>query len=164
MRAALVVLLAAATASADPQKDPDTALAISATATLASAGLLAGGIATKNAPMGVIGGASLLVTPSFGHWYAGDGLSAGLAIRGLSVVGGVVLIEVLPCSKSDNPAYECGSSPGAKAWGIFAGIAGVAFGIGVDLATARSAAREHDAKLVPTRVGGGYGLALAGTF
>src|SRR5580765_5994013 len=85
IRIAGLLVLPARVAAADPvyvdHRDAGTALAWSVAGTAASVGMTAYGISANQPAIATIGAISSLVTPSFGHWYAGHYFTAGLGIR-----------------------------------------------------------------------------------
>lgn len=179
---ALPLIVISRITSADPPLEPkseDVALALSLGGAAVSIGTIVGGaMAYKGGSIdertwyvvGAAGFVGLLFLPSAGHAYADDAFSTGLEIRVGSLLGGIGLLAVLPCPHSSDPVEGLGCSGlGTKAVGLYAGAAGLALGIGWDVATARRAARayngEHHLVVAPMPLpGGGTGLAIAGTF
>jgi hypothetical protein len=105
-------------------------------------------------------GATAILLPSAGHWYAGKILTTGMGIRAVSGVVATVSIGIL--AQSDGDA----SGP---AVGALVGLGGLAIGAIYDLATAGSAVDEWNRKhatVMPTALvlRDGYGVGLAGTF
>lgn len=81
--------------------DPAVAFALSGGGAAVSVVAIGVGIQTENPYLGLGGLASLAVTPSLGHLYAGDPLSAGLVVRtaGLSAMAGGWLWMLHSCPK-----------------------------------------------------------------
>ncbi|MBA3461403.1 MAG: hypothetical protein H0T46_15680 [Deltaproteobacteria bacterium] len=84
-----------------PPKDPNTALALSLGGSLVSVGLMGAGMARNDetgAKLFVAGLWSTVITPSLGHWYAGEVASTGFKIRlaGAAIVG-VGLAQAMRC-------------------------------------------------------------------
>jgi len=110
------------------------------------------------------------LTPSLGHWYAGEFLTTGMALRG---VGGLLVIagvaQALSCFEG------CGGGAGAAGGVILAGAGSYVGGTIYDVATAGDAARRynrsHGAQMAvaPTMIptGGGamaMGMGVSGSF
>ena len=99
----------------------------------------------RKAPL--LTGASVVLLPSLGHWYAEQAVTVGMPIR---LVGAFV--------------YAAADEDGIRA----AGAMIVAGGMIYDLATAGSHVeawnRKHAAAVTPAAIGGGYGISLAGQF
>ncbi len=120
--------------------DPAVAFALSGGGTAASFVAVGVGIDTKNPHLGIGGLVSLSVTPSLGHLYAGDPLSAGLVVRsaGLGAMAGGWLWMVHSCPKIAD-TIPCVSG------GFFLTLAGMiatVVGTGLDVGTAADAARD----------------------
>ena len=131
-----------AQSSAAP-KSEDTALELSLGRTAASAVLIVAGFSSNNDGLALAGMASSLVTPSLGQWYAGKPLTAGMGIRAASAVATVVgLGEALQCLDTEDDCH----TPDSAGYLLFGGLAGYAVGTIYDIATAKSAAREYNAK------------------
>jgi hypothetical protein len=177
--ACLLVLSATATAVfADPTpvqprtdrvaaKDPGTAVSLSLVGTVVPVSMMVVGIGLDNDPGDTLAYAGLIgstIGPSIGHWYAGEPLTIGMALR----AGGVALFLTHPPKLCFGFDDSCQSNSGEFM------LAGVLYltGTVVDLATAGRAARawnnEHHLALAPTRIGSGpqatTGLGLSGTF
>jgi hypothetical protein len=151
-------------------KSENTALALSLGGTLGTIALWGIGGASENGAMLTAGSIGIWVAPSFGHWYAGEGWTTGLKWRiggaGAAVFG--VMWTAIDCMSSD-----CNDTAHP---GMFLAIGGgVAFvgGIVYDVATAKRAAREHNARITgrvqdvtmrPTFGSGTTGFALSGRF
>jgi hypothetical protein len=108
--------------------------------------------------MGIVGIAGMVLGPSAGHWYAGEGVTTGLALRltGAAVIGGLVV--------GDPHANHVGML-------IVGGITGVGLweaGVIWDLATLPRSVRrynkQHQVQLAPMAITSGSGLSVAGTF
>lgn len=145
-------------------KNPDVALELSLGITLGGLALAVGGSSFDSAPMTDTGVLALLVGPSVGHIYAGEGWNGGLGVRliGGGALGLLGVVVFLGC------VDEClhdPSRPTSEKLFIAAGLVEVAGSI-YEITTAPSAAdrynREHgfEAKIVPT----GNGVAVVGRF
>jgi hypothetical protein len=156
------------------RKSPGTALTLSLVPTLAGFVLLAAGSsperATTNDWLVGSGLGLMFVGPSFGHAYARDLGSTGLALRlsGAAVIGACALV-IATSSNTNNPGALIG------AIGLCGGgAAATLIGIVTDIATAPSAARRYnrrhgfdvDTTLTPmqTRSGLAPGAGLIGRF
>lgn len=178
--AVALVLLTARLASADPEdtKSPEVGLALSAGGTAASLGLLVGGLAISAGPAGnrglgiaTVGFLGTLVTPSFGEWYAGKYLTAGLGLRLLGTAVATIGVSTLKiCFDDCGGEHTDNSDAGAE---IVLGLATYAAGIIWDVASAPSTVRESNARrhtvITPSIVtspsgGAAYGVGLAGSF
>ena len=180
---ALLLVLGTRVASAedtDGTKSPATALALSAGGVTASLGMLIGGLyGASQARHGgsegawdtvaAVGAASTLVTPSLGEWYSGKYLTGGLGLR----LGGIALAAAGVSTVAI--CIDCGHPDNSGAIALV-GVGALAYlgGIILDVATAPSAAREHNTK-PKTRVmvvpsvgkwpsGPAYGMGLGGSF
>lgn len=167
------ILAAAAPAHAEPDeskseaKSETTAFTLSLGGTLASASLMAYGLsrpAASGVAMFDIGLLSTLITPSLGHFYAGDIWTAGLGMRAAG--GAVALVGVaqaLGCLDTEDTCnFVGGGGLALTAGGVLA-----AAGAFYDIATAPKAARRYNAKhvsLVPASPGANVGLSIAGQF
>jgi hypothetical protein len=175
------LLLTARLASADPEdaKSPGVGLALSAGGTAASIGLIAGGLAMASAGrvgnpgLGVatVGFIGTLVTPSFGEWYAGKYLTAGLGLRLLGTTVAAIGVSKLAICFDDCGGEHINNSGAGTA--IALGLVTYAAGIVVDVATAPSTVRESNARrhavikpsiLTSPSGGAAYGLGLGGNF
>ena len=174
--AAATALLASTAAHADtPEggKDENTALLLSLGGTAASVALVVAGANSEGSngdSLVTIGLLSSLVTPSFGHWYAGDYFTAGMGMRAggglLAIVG---LGQALGCAFAEESDSSCNGDSGAAF--MLLGVGLYAGGTIYDIATAPSAARrwnEHHLQLSPMMVSSGahsgMGVGLGGTF
>jgi hypothetical protein len=150
-------------------KNPNTALALSLGGTLATFALIGVGGASENGVMSSLGSVGLWIAPSFGHWYVGKGWTPGLKWRlagAGAIAAGIMWVAVDCIGSSCNDAHP----------GMFLAVGGgLSFvgGMVHDVATAPSAAREHNARLEgrfqnvtvrPTFGSGRAGLALSGRF
>lgn len=166
--ALIVVATAAAPAAAEEAKDPDVALGYSIGGTALSAGMVLVGVTmpeVNGEQLVTLGVLSSLVTPALGHWYAGDYLTWGMAVR---LAGGAVAIAGV----AQSFCWEnCTGNEGGGAL-ILAGLGVYAGGVVLDIATAPRAARKwnnaHGMQVAPTMVSTGgspaVGLGLGGTF
>lgn len=167
-----------------PRKDPAVALGLSLGVTAGGmAAMVIGGNLDSNLGGGLAtaGALAWFFGPSTGHAYAGRIGNPGLAIRGVSALGGVVaiggLIGCIAGSGDDIEEHEhLGDDDDC---GIFAGLL-VASSIGYlggavyEIVDAPRAARRHNARygldvqVAPALVGGdagrGPGFAVAGRF
>jgi hypothetical protein len=158
------------------QKDPDTALALSAAGAGVSALLVAGpyllgqqgsdwGRATIN-----VGVTSSLLTPSLGQLYAGEYWTSGMTLRGAGAATALVAATLAfdgvgPGTSSGNARSNAASLLAVGAAGLY--LAGVIYDVGHASDSARHANDRH-LTFAPTMVGAGadrhMGLGLAGTF
>lgn len=122
--------------------------------------------------LALAGAASLVLTPSAGHWYAGKFLTTGMALRaGGALAGTVGFALAIGCAISEGDDCDGG---GLGALLFAGGLGALAAGVIYDVATADNAVREYNARatipvtVVPTalRSGGSTtpGLAVAGSF
>lgn len=198
--AATIVLATAATASAQPSetppartKSPTKALELSAGGTAAGAAAIVAGIAVDEAShqpgaryagegLAIAGATTMLVAPSFGHLYAGDVWTTGLALRagGVAAMGaGIALFATDHAMTSRECAGDqisnCSLVPATIKLSVAAlGLVAVGAGATLDIATAPRAARRYNEQhalsftvaptVMPTREGTVAGLAVAGTF
>lgn len=117
--------------------------------------------------LALTGAAMLVVLPSAGHWYAGEGFTLGFATR---IAGAGAIAWAIESSRSSS-CSDCGglASPGVVL-GSLAGGALILAGQIYDIATAPGAAdrwnREHGAMIVPAPmpIGTGYGVGVVGAF
>ena len=137
-------------AAADP--DPDVGLGLSAGGTAVSIGLIAAGHwIPKTRDVDDAGALSLLVTPSAGRWYAGDGVTGGFVMRAVSagaIVGGFVYVF----KRCFNGCMSDADNVVADGL-VFGGLAGFAAGTVYDIYMAPRSARDHAAtqtKILPT--------------
>ncbi len=157
-------------ADASGPKDPTTALEWSLGGTAASGALFAIGLSSDNSEMMAAGLLTSLVSPSFGEWYAGKAVTAGMGIRaasGLVFMAGVS--EALKCLDET----DCSNNNTAAGAMLLGGLIGYAGGAIYDIATAPTAAHEfnaaHQIHLAPsyTRTPSGnaaMGIGIGGTF
>ena len=110
-------------------------------------------------PIGAIG---TVLAPSFGHWYASEGMSRGLGIRLLGL--GILVFDTyvgLQCSE------DCNFGPTLKG-SLYVGIGLYLAGTLDDIATAGSAAQaatqRRNVTLVPMIRRDASGLMLTGRF
>jgi hypothetical protein len=117
----------------------------------------------------------LLVGPSTGRWYAGDGAVTGILVRGASGVVTIVGVAmVYGASEADCVADDtsCSAEDSQKAIGTALAVGGAGVWLGstiVDIVLAERAAvhaNEHHVTLAPALVGSSRapGLVLAGRF
>lgn len=156
--------------------DPDVAMGISLGATAVSWGLLIAGSRDStsssrqdtNQAIATVGAIGTLFAPSFGHWYAHDGLTRGLGLR----LGGVA-VATLGLAIAFNDAFgdsESGNDDVGTGTGLMLLGAGLYLGGTIDdIATAGSAARKYNARfdnvgVIPTMNQHGGGLSVVGRF
>lgn len=186
MRGLVVLLALAAPAYAGDEKDPGTALELSAGGVLATTATIGIGVGMfKSSQAGsthelgtkiiVVGLASSFVTPSLGHWYSDSYFTTGMGIRTLSIATAVLGVAYGACDHNTDGGSSPGCSSGQQTIGgtmVAVGAIGYVVGIAYDVGTARGAARRyndaHAATVVPTALAGpgstGYGLAIVGRF
>ena len=150
----------------DSAKDPDTALGLSLGMTAGGLGLmLLGG--KLHEPISLVTGAAVfLVGPTIGHSYAGDTLNAGLGVRGVGAVAGVVGLRLMvDCPQLHD--FPCPGTRGDIGTALLIGGGLLYFGGSLyEIDTASSAARRYNrehgfkATVVPTT----NGVALVGRF
>jgi hypothetical protein len=171
----LLPLLLAASAHADDappvpdERSGTTALVLSGAGTALPVLLMAthevqpGSIRDGIFTVGTIG---LVLGPSVGHWYAGEGFSLGLGLRLAGVAVALVGVSAAKSSCTDPPQNECGIAIGA--YSVLAAGTLVGAGAIYDVATAPRAAhrynREHAITVTPMPLHAGYGVGLAGRF
>lgn len=185
MKAILLFTLLASTAAraepaplSDDQKDPWTALELSAGVTLgglATATLIAPIAWSEGAPGSIVGGlvvvgaAGFLVGPTVGHLYAGEGWNAWTTVRASAFAAPLVGLA------ADAVLGNHGGRDFAPSAGIALGVIGGAllYTVGMigETASAPFAASDYNARRVTlsiapiqTRTGMTTGLGLAGTF
>jgi hypothetical protein len=137
-----------------------TAYLYSWSATMAP--LLVGGMSdfcggeTCAASLGMIGVAGLVLGPSAGQWYAGEGVTTGLVLRGGAAVA--VTFLALRDPYLDDPVLTVG--------GLLAAVGVWETGVIWDLVTLPRAVRRHNRKVdmlvTPVVTDRSAGLALAG--
>ena len=175
MRALLIaagLLLVASPAHAEKKKK--TAIALAATGTGVSGALVLTsflvhpqeGEAYK--PLLYTGLGTSIVTPSFGHFYAGQYLTIGMGIRAAAVgmaLYGVSQNQDQPCDI--DPTQNCPTLTGrgftVLALATIAYIGGVAYDIRTTPDSIEHYNRYH-VQITPTATRGGGGLALGGRF
>jgi len=107
------------------------------------------------APFGIIGFAGMVLGPSAGHWYAGEGVTTGLVLRGSAVTGMVFL--ALRDPYLEQPVLTIG--------GLIAAVGVWETGVIWDLVTLPRAvrrARAHEVLVAPLVGSDTTGLALSG--
>lgn len=151
--AVLCVIQPARPAFADSAetKSPDVALALSAGGAAASIGVFTLGWHEGHTltfdgwlKASLIGLGTTLVTPSLGEWYAGTFMTAGLGFR-LAGIG----VSAAGLASAKLCFGECrGQSTGAI---VIVGLGGLIYATGIvwDIATARSTARQANARRQP---------------
>lgn len=167
---AALVLVSAPRASHAEGKQEDTALALSLGGTVASWSLLLGSnrlshgrdeIQVASVAVGALGA---LVAPSFGHWYAGGGLTRGFKTRlvsTLALIGATAL--AVGCIGDEGQGDGCHEG-GMLVLGA-AGAIGFAVGTIDDIATAPARARaRNEWMLVPALRPTGGTVSLTGRF
>lgn len=169
------VTLAARHASADDDvlepKSRTAAVALSASGTALSLGLMTVGLVTDNGTLLSAGALSSLITPSAGEIYAGQIATWGMGLRvasaGIALVGAS---EAFKCIEDDG---TCHNDPALAGTLLLVGGIGYASGIIYDIATAGSAVdrynKKHNLRVTPlaTRsatTGQTFGVGLSGSF
>ncbi|HUQ04794.1 MAG TPA: hypothetical protein VM261_19970 [Kofleriaceae bacterium] len=127
-----------------------------------TAPLLVGGLSdfcggeTCAASLGMVGVAGLVFGPSAGQWYAGEGVTTGLVLRGGAATA--VIFLALRDPHLDTPVLTVG--------GLLAAVGVWEAGVIWDLATLPRAVRRHNRKVdmlvAPVVTDRSAGLALAG--
>lgn len=108
--------------------------------------------------MGVVGIAGLLLGPSAGHWYAGEGVTTGLALR-LTAAAGFAGIAIGDPHMNQLGVWIVG---GMTCVGVYE--TGVIWDLVTLPRSVRRYNREHQLQLAPMAMSGGSGLSVAGTF
>lgn len=168
-------------------KSEDAAFWWSAGGTMASAGLIGAGALmyvafdknSDNPPrllkvplhnwgngLMATGMVSSAFTPSFGEWYSHRFFTGGMGLRAAGLLAFAIGAAQNTCI--DPADLDCHPGNGTG----FAIVGGLLYGGGVlyDIAAARGAAREYNARhaahvaLAPVAMGHGYGLVLGGAF
>ena len=155
-------------ANQDEEKSGSTALLLSLGGAVGSLALTVVGANMENgsgASLMTVGVLSSIITPSFGHWYAGEYWTAGLGMRaggGIAFVAGAA--QAFGCIDAENSCDD-GAALVLVGAGLYIG------GTLYDIATAPSAAERWNEKhlqLAPTVVSSGthqtLGLGLGGAF
>lgn len=110
------------------------------------------------APFGIIGFAGMVLGPSAGHWYAGEGVTTGLVLRGSAVTGMVFL--ALRDPYLDTPVATVG--------GLILALGVWETGVIWDLVTLPRAVRRHNKRLdllvTPMVTERSAGLAVGGSW
>ena len=110
------------------------------------------------APFGIIGMAGMVLGPSAGHWYAGEGVTTGLVLRGSAVTGMIFL--ALRDPYLDDPVLTIG--------GLIAAVGVWETGVIWDLVTLPRAVRRHNQRIdmlvTPVVTDRSAGLALSGAW
>lgn len=165
----------ASTSAMPDDKNPDTALGVSLLGTAAGVGLMMAGAKSDTTTLGLVGLATVVVGPSFGHFYAGEagrGLTQS-AVRagsfGVMLVGGIWLLA--DCLSLSGEPCDAGPGPALlMAAGLVVGTSSAAYSI---YDAPRSARRRNvEARrlvLAPAPMAGpdhssGFGLHLGGRF
>ncbi|MFT3694551.1 MAG: hypothetical protein QM831_15490 [Kofleriaceae bacterium] len=171
MRAALAILLLTATAHADdaqPKNETTAQVMAGVGVGVSSALILAGFIAQDstypyNRPLMYAGLGTALITPSLGHFYAGEYVTIGMAARavgiGLATYGLTHYVQSTTCQlggETDCHKLDSGAIP-------FLGLAAIAFvgGMAYDVNDAGDAVKRYNTRhfavtptVVPTTNGG----------
>jgi hypothetical protein len=170
--AALLVAAASSTARAETPapKDPTTATLTSVGATLLPVVVGAAIVENQDTAGAVLISAGLILGPSAGHWYAGEGGWVGLSIRG-AAVGAMVLVanDAAGCYIGDGG--EEGKNCKLAQTVFMVGLGAFAGGVIYDWVTAGDSARRANTRTIaiaPTVISGprsaGSGLAFAAKF
>ncbi len=167
---ALTLLVAASPAHAEKQRRTAQALAgvgVGVSAALVLSSFLVNGAGTTvYRPTFYAGLGTSVVTPSLGHFYAGQPLTIGMAIRGsgaLLALYGITQTQDERCTLDSTKNCPRLSNTGVT----ILGLAAIAYigGVAYDLADAAPAVDRHNrrhAMLVPTANDRGVGLAWVG--
>jgi hypothetical protein len=113
--------------------------------------------AAQNA-LGVVGVAGMLLGPSAGHWYVGEGVTTGLALR-LTAAAGVGALAIGDPHMSHLGVWILG---GITCVGVYE--AGVIWDLATLPRSVRRYNKQHQLQLAPMATSGGTGLSVAGTF
>jgi hypothetical protein len=154
-------------------KNPGTALGVSLLGTAAGVGLMMAGAKNDSGALGLVGLATVVVGPSFGHFYAGEarrGLTQS-AVRagsfGVMLVGGIWLLG--DCFLLSDEPCDAGPGPAVlMAAGLVVGTSAAAYSIyDAPHAARRQNARARRLVLAPGPMAGpdhssGFGLHLGG--
>jgi hypothetical protein len=160
---------------ASPQSEPDSksvagayALTVMATMVPLTVGVMGAEETSDDHPnrqamFTGLGVAALVLGPSAGHWYVGEGITTGLVIRTAAAAGiGAIALAAPP------RMTEKSSPSGLVIAGLIMGVGAWETGLIWDLATVpRSVHRynkRHQLQLAPMAAPHTTGLALAGTF
>lgn len=108
--------------------------------------------------LGVVGIAGLVLGPSAGHWYVGEGVTTGLTLR-LAAAAGVGAIAFYDPNMSNLGLWITG---GLTCVGVYE--AGVIWDIATLPRSVRRYNKQHQVQLAPMATSGGSGLSIAGTF
>ncbi|MEO7731395.1 MAG: hypothetical protein ABIY55_10510 [Kofleriaceae bacterium] len=145
------------------ERSEQAALLLSLGAAAASWGAMGLASATHHYTLTGVAAASSLITPSFGHWYAGSSDASWLVLRGAAVA--TMYVGVLGAFGCDEGCEHRDASLAMLA----VGIAGYVASTVGDIATAPAAARRHNRALRPWSLApmvnrDGGGVAIAGLF
>jgi hypothetical protein len=167
----VVIVLGCAHAHAE---DKNPALAVTLSVGVPTLGVVAIA-ASDNGGAKLLGASALLIGPSIGRWYAGDGSTTGILVRGAGGVAAIVGVAMMvsaseaDCVADDTP---CSSQESQKAIGGALALGGAGVWIGstiMDIVLAERAAvraNEHHVAIAPGLVGSSHapGLVVAGRF
>jgi hypothetical protein len=161
MRIALVLVLLCGVAHAESErKDPTVAVALSVGVPVAGAVT----VAAAPGALKLVGVAALLVGPSTGRWYAGEGGGATLTLRvfgGVTMGVGVVMLYGISTNDCD-PDETCASTRPYEALAL-AGAGVIVATTIADVVLAKRAADRWN--VAPTLVGGDApGVTVSGRF
>ncbi len=147
-------------------KDPSTALLLSLGGSAGSLALFLAGIAQEDGSLISAGVLTSFITPSLGHWYAGNYFTPGMGLR---LGGGVLAVAGIAAALGSIDDESSNGDDGATMFVLGAGL--YAGGVVYDIATAGGAAERWNAKhlqLAPTLVSSGthttVGLGVGGAF
>jgi hypothetical protein len=162
MKFVIVVLLAVSSiahAESKPErKSRGIALALAAAGTIVPVAVIAAGFDDKNVTMMLAGTGTLMLSPSLGHWYAGEVFTTGMGVR--IVGGGLALLSAAYLANGDSGSNFLGFT-------LIGGISLLGAGTLMDVVAAPRAVDAWNAEHVEVTVvktGNGYGLGVAGTF
>jgi hypothetical protein len=162
MKVVIIVLLALSSiAHAEPQperKSRGIALALAAAGTIVPGVVIGAGFDQKNTMMILGGTGTLMLSPSLGHWYAGEVFTTGMGVR--IVGGGLALLSAAYLSTGDSGSNFLGFT-------LIGGVSLLATGTLMDVIAAPRAVDDWNAEHVEVTVvktGNGYGLGVVGAF
>ena len=143
------------------ERSERAAVLLSLGAAAASWGVMGVASATHHDTLTGVAAASSLITPSFGHWYAGSADFLWLGLRGAAVATMYVgVVRAFGCDEG------CDNRDTARAM-LAIGVAGYVASTIADIATAPAAARRHNRErrawtLAPVVSRDGAGVAITG--
>jgi hypothetical protein len=173
---AFSIVAVLATAAHADHKNRRTALVLSGVGTGVSGALIVTSFLAApkfgdiNEPLFYTGLGTSVFTPTLGHWYAGQWLTFGMAIRGGAAALGAVAIatqnETVQCTPAPASGQTCQQITGTGLGLLM--LAGIAYigGAAYDLRDTSDAVdrynREHGVFITPTAMRGATGTPVAG--